>query len=73
MMVENPETLIWLGLKLMTMLGLGIYIVFSLVVVRQEQLMSRVLEAQSERILSLIAWIHLIAAGVIFILALLIL
>jgi hypothetical protein len=60
-------------MKLMTLLGLGIYIVFAFVIVRQEQLMSKVIEAQSEKILSVLAWLHLGAAVVIFFLALLIL
>jgi hypothetical protein len=70
---ENVGSVVWLGMKLMILIGLGIYIVFAAVIVRQEQLMSKVLEASSEKILSLLAWLHLGASLVVFLLALLIL
>ena len=70
---ENAGSMMWIGLKLMTLLGLGIYIVFAIVIVRQEQLMAKVIEAQSEKILSVLAWIHLGMSVVVFFLALLIL
>jgi len=70
---DNVGSLVWMGMKLMTIVGLGIYIVFAFVIVRQEQLMAKVLEAQSEKILSLLTWLHLGASLVVFILALFIL
>jgi len=70
---ENIGSIVWLGTKLMILIGLGIYIVFAGVIVRQEQLMSKVLEASSEKILSLLTWLHLGASLVVFLLALLIL
>jgi len=70
---ENAGSILWLGMKLMVLLGLIIYIVFAAVIVRQEQLMSRVLEADSEKFLSVLAWIHLGATLVVFSIALLIL
>ena len=70
---ENAGSMMWIGLKLMTLLGLGIYIVFAIVIVRQEQLMAKVIEAQSEKILSVLAWLHLGMSVVVFFLALLIL
>jgi hypothetical protein len=72
----TPETvgsMVWLGMKLMTLVGLGIYTVFAFVIVRQEQLMSKVLEAKSEKILSVLTWLHLGASLVVFMLALLLL
>jgi hypothetical protein len=70
---ENVESMMWLGMKLMFLVGLGIYIVFAFVVVRQEQLMSKVIEADSEKTLTILSWLHLGAAFVVFILALLVL
>jgi len=70
---DNVGYLAWMGMKLMALVGLGIYIVFAFVIVRQEQLMSKVLEAQSEKILSVLSWIHLGVSVVVFFLALLIL
>jgi hypothetical protein len=62
-----------LGLKLMTLLGIAIYIVFAAVMVRQEKLMDDVLEETFEPILRLLTIIHLVAAIAVFILALFIL
>ena len=63
----------WLVIKLFTLLGLGIYVIFTGVVVRQEQLMSKVLEAGPERILRVLAWIYLLCAVGIFGLAIILL
>jgi len=73
MMPENAGLVIWTGIKLIVLLGLGIYIIFAGVIVRQEQLMSKVLEADSEKVLAALSWVHFGAAAVVFILALLIL
>ena len=70
---ENVGSIVWLVMKLMILIGLGIYIVFAAVIVRQEQLMSKVLEASPEKILFLTTWLHLGASLVVFLLALLIL
>lgn len=69
----DPGVFIQIGMKLMTLVGLGIYIVFAFVIVRQEQLMSKTLAAASDKILALFTWLHLGAALVVFALALLIL
>jgi len=70
---DSVGSFVWLGMKLMTLVGLGIYIVFAFVIVRQEQLMSKVIEAESEKILSVLAWLHFGVSVVVFFLALLIL
>ena len=72
-MMLDAQTYIWAAMKLMILVGLGIYIVFAFVIVRQEQLMSKTLVAASEKVLSLLTWLHLGAAVVVFMLALLIL
>ena len=73
MILDDVNALVWIGMKLMFLVGLGIYAIFAFVLVRQEQLMSKVLEAESEKILSVLTWLHLGAAAIVFILALLIL
>jgi len=72
-MMIDAGMFIWLGMKLMTLVGLGIYIVFAFVIVRQVQLMSKVLEADSEKILSILTWLHFGASIVVFLFALFIL
>lgn len=55
------------------MVGLSVYAAFAAVLVRQEQLMAHVLEAGFEPILRLFTLIHLLAACLIFLLALIVL
>lgn len=62
-----------LGIKLLIVVGLIIYTIFAAVIVRQEQLMSHVLEESSEPILRLFSYIHLIATLATLILSIVIL
>ncbi|MCL4360403.1 hypothetical protein M1555_04110 [Patescibacteria group bacterium] len=57
-----------LTLKILILIGLGVYTVFAAVIVRQEQLMASVLEETSEPILRLLTIIHLSASIALFIL-----
>lgn len=69
----TPEQLpgyMWLVIKLMSLLGLGVYTLFAGVMVRQEQLMANVLEEQFEPVLRVATIIHFIAACGVFLLAL---
>lgn len=66
-------SLIFIFLKFLILFGLGLYIVFAAVILRQEQLMANVLEESFEPVLRLAAFIHLAAAIAVFVLALLIL
>ncbi len=65
--------LMWVGAKALVLLGLFIYLIFSAVIIRQEQLMANVLEESFEPILRTLAIIHFIAALVVTILAIVIL
>ncbi len=72
----TPEMLgpmFWLVIKIFAIVGLAIYTVFTGVVVRQEQLMSRVLEAGPERILRIVAWLYLATSLFVLFLAIVIL
>ncbi len=63
----------WLVIKAFTLLGLAIYIVFSLVIVRQERLMSAVIEEGFEPVIKTLALIHLLVSIALFVLALILL
>lgn len=65
--------LMWVGAKILVLLGLFIYLIFSAVIIRQEQLMANVLEESFEPILRTLAIIHFIVALVVTILAIVIL
>ena len=54
-----------LALKIFVLIGLSLYTVFALVLVRQEQLMAHVLEESSESLLRLLVYIHLLASVVV--------
>lgn len=60
-------------LKILILLGLGVYGIFALIIVRQEYLMAHVLEESFEPVLRLMVYIHLVGSIAIFLLALVIL
>lgn len=64
---------VWLIAKIFVLLGLLIYFVFALVVVRQVQLMTDTLEVGFEFPIRVLSWAHLIFAAGVFLIALVIL
>lgn len=66
-MTPQLTSQIMLALKFAVMIGLAVYAGFAFIMVRQEQLMTDVLEEGFESVLRLLVLIHLVAAvGVIF-------
>ncbi len=63
----------WGFVKLAILILIGLYIIFAAVIVRQEQLMARVVEIPFSPILRIISLVHLIATFVAFVLALILL
>lgn len=59
--------------KYLIIFGLGLYIVFASVILRQEQLMAHVLEESFEPVLRFASFLHLLASVAVFLLAILIL
>ena len=64
---------IWWIVKLLFLLALLIYIAFAIIIIRQIGLMSKTLHTEFAIPIKLVAWIHLAAAILTFLLALLIL
>lgn len=62
-----------LGVKLLVLLGMGLYVIFSLIMVRQEQLMAHVLEEAFEPVLRALVLVHMIASIGVFLLAVILL
>ncbi len=60
-------------LKAFVLIGLAVYSIFAVVMVRQEHLMADVLEESFEPVLRLLVYIHLLAAIATFLLALVLL
>lgn len=64
----NPEQvtqIVLTILKVATLLGLGLYAIFALILVRQEQLMENVLSEAFEPVLRSLVWIHFLASIVL--------
>ncbi len=72
-MTPQISSVIFLIVKVLALIGIGLYAVFAAVLIRQEQLMARVLEDSFEPILRLLVVLHFAAAVALFILALVIL
>jgi hypothetical protein len=66
---ETVPVIIWLVVKILTLLGIMVYGVFAGVMVRQEHLMSNVLEEEFEPVLRLLTYIHLFVVVGVFLLA----
>ncbi len=64
---------IWPLLKIVYLFGLGIYIAFAALVIRQISMMTRTIKTPAESFLKLLGYIHLALAIGIFVLALVIL
>lgn len=64
---------VFLLLKILVLIGLGVYGVFAAVMVRQEQLMADVLEESFEPVLRTLTIIHFLASLGLFLLAILLL
>ena len=62
-------TLLGIG-KIFTLIFVGIYIVFALVIIKQVGLMTKTVEVGLGGLIKLIAWAHLIFAVVVFFIAL---
>lgn len=54
--------MIWLIIKSLVIFGLGLYVVFAFVIVRQEQLMEHVLEESFEPVLRMAVVAHFLAS-----------
>lgn len=59
--------------KVFALIGLAIYIIFALVVIRQVGLMTKTIEVSFGKFIKLISWAHLIFAVFVFLTALVIL
>lgn len=64
---------IWLLIKIIALVLLGMYLIFSLVIVRQVKLMTDTLHLGFENFVKTLSYIHLIFATLVFLAALTIL
>lgn len=74
--IFNPQQLnklLGITVKLFGIVLSGFYIVFSIVIIRQVQVMKRTVEVKDYGVLSFLAFIQLIAASVLFLYSLFIL
>ncbi len=64
---------VWLIVKIFFVIGLAVYLVFALVVLKQTNLMTSTVEMGFSTPVKLLAWLHLIFAIAVFLLAIIIL
>jgi len=72
-MTPHIPAIVWTILKIITLIGIGVYSVFAWIMVRQEKLMAHVLEEEFEPVLRLLTYIHLGCAVALFLLTLILL
>lgn len=74
-MVTDINTLfnIWFLIKILSLVLIGMYLVFALVVVRQVKLMTDTLQLGFEGVVRLLAWGHLVFAVLVLLAALVVL
>lgn len=72
-MSPDVSSIVFILLKFLILFGLGLYMIFATVILRQEQLMAQVLDESFEPVLRVASFLHLIVAIGVFLLALLIL
>ena len=70
---ETIEASVFFIIKLLALIGIGLYIVFAAIIIRQEQLMAHVLEESFEPVLRVLTVLHFLAAVAVFFLALILL
>ncbi|EKD67098.1 MAG: hypothetical protein ACD_48C00601G0002 [uncultured bacterium] len=63
----------WMAIKILTIVGLSLYAIYGAIIIRQEELMSKVLAETSEPILRLLSIVHLIASLAVIVLAIILL
>jgi hypothetical protein len=73
MIPQTVPALALFTLKIISLLGIAVYVVFAGVMVRQEHLMANVLEEGFEPVLRILTFVHLVASLAVFFLALVIL
>jgi len=64
---------IWILVKTLTLILLGMYIIFAFVIVRQVKLMTSTLKLGSETLMKFLSYLHLVFAIFVFLAALIIL
>lgn len=70
MQVINNLPTVWGIVKIFFMIGLAVYLIFALVVVQQVKIMSNTIKLSFEFPIKILSIIHLLAALVLFIFAL---
>jgi hypothetical protein len=68
--LNSFDSLLWVLLKILALIGFALYLAFAAVVIRQVKIMSEVVQGLSIWPLRLLAWVHLGVAVFIFLLAL---
>ncbi len=72
--LQNPDLILWLVVKILFVIGLGLYLAFPLLVLRQLKAFDHILGfSVFDLPIKVIAWVHLAIAIFVFLLSLIIL
>ena len=71
--ISSFDSLLWVFVKILFVIGFALYLAFAVVVVRQVKIMGEVIEGLSIWSLRILAWVHLLVAILIFLLSLIVL
>ncbi|KKU96112.1 hypothetical protein A3A64_04760 [Candidatus Gottesmanbacteria bacterium RIFCSPLOWO2_01_FULL_48_11] len=72
-MTPTLPTVVFLAVKLLALVGLGVYALFAGIMVRQEQLMGAVLEEAFEPVLRVVTIVHFVVSVGVLLLAIVLL
>jgi len=71
--LNSFDSLIWVFIKILFVIGFALYLAFAVIVIRQVKIMGEVIEGLSIWPLRILAWTHLLVAILIFLLSLIVL
>ena len=71
--LNSFDSLLWVFVKILFVIGFALYLAFAIIVIRQVKIMGEVIEGLSVWPLRILAWTHLLVAILIFLLSLFVL
>lgn len=71
--INSFDSVLWIFVKILFVIGFGLYLAFAVIIIRQVKIMGEVVEGLSIWPLRILAWVHLLVAIFLFLLTLIVL
>ena len=71
--IDSFNSIFWVFLKILFVIGFGLYLAFAVVIVRQVKIMGEVIDGLFTWPFRILSWIHLLVAIFLFLLSLIVL